>query len=72
MEWKNGAEGKAHTQAFADELKALMMKYNAELSLDETTVNFYGSTFDAVFTFDCCTNAVDCGNWTDGTNLKVR
>lgn len=67
MEWKSSEEGMQHAEAFAEELKQLMLKYEAELCVD-----IHGDAWvEMEFGFNCCSASVYVGNFTDGTNLKI-
>lgn len=67
MEWKSGEDGRQHAQAFAEELKQLMLKYEAELCVD-----IHGDAWaEMQFDFNCCSAGVYVGRFTDGTDLKI-
>lgn len=72
MEWKTGEEGRAHAQAFADELAALMNKYGAEFTARLESSGYDSYSVDVSFDFNCCSESVDPGAYTDGTDLKVK
>lgn len=71
MEWKTGEEAKAHAQAFADELSALMKKYGAEFTAKLETHGYDSYSVDARFDFDCCSDSVLPGTYSDGSDLEV-
>lgn len=67
-EYLTGEKAEAHAKAFAEELKALMAKYDAQLDVD-VVGDAYARMF---FNFSWCDKNVQVGTWTDGTELEVR
>ena len=72
MEWKIDEEARAHAQAFADELAALMKKYDAEFNANISTYGYEGYTVEPEFCFNCCNNTVFVGTFSDGSDLEVE
>lgn len=69
--WKSGEEGKAHAEEFAKELAALMKKYDAEFYVNLESVGYSGYTANPCFSFNWCSNEVEIGNWSNGSDLEV-
>jgi len=67
-EYLTGEKAEKYAHAFAEELKSLMLKYDAELGVD-VTGDAYASMF---FDFNWCDKTVWVGKWTDGTDLEVQ
>ena len=71
MTYVTGEEARNHAQAFAEELRQLLERYQAEIEVETTFFGYNGVSSEIVIDFGCCDARVEVGTWSDGSDLEV-